>query len=549
MLGRMRSNDTTKPPTPTGSAPPAGNPRWLRASTSAFALCAAYILLDWASYIDPLHHFNITPWNPAPALGILYLLRRAAGGPLTLWAAILATDLIFRETAANAWQFAVLDALLTAGYVAMASLMQRLMPENGMFANRTSLGQWTAIVVIGSLANSLVFVTGLVGLELIPGGAWQDAVLRFWIGDGVGIFVTFPFLWWLQDRPRRDVFRLALLRLETAGYLGLVLAILWLIFSPAGINDLRYLYALFLPVVWAASRQGITGAIFCASVLQLGMLSVGWLWEIEAVSIFELQMRALLLAGVGFVIGTAVDEQRRTVNELRHSLRLAAAGEMAGALAHELNQPLTALAAYGAASKLIIARDGGSEQLRDVIERMVAEAARASEVVRRLRDFFRTGSTRLEKVMLSELLASATRPFMERQAAQGYSLEIGAMPEAQMYADRLQIEVVLRNLLSNAVDAVAGLPGGERRICISAEPALGDQLGIRVEDNGPGLSHTQMDDAFEPFVSTKSRGLGLGLAISRAIAETHGGRLLSIPGDHGLFVLYLPIESLQSKKP
>ena len=151
--------------------------------------------------------------------------------------------------------------------------------------------------------------------------------------------------------------------------------------------------------------------------------------------------------------------------------------------------------------------------------------------------------------MLSELVESATRPFLEKQAAQGYSLKIGALPEVQLYADRLQIEVVLRNLLSNAVDAVAGRPGGERHIGISAEPALGDQLGIRIEDNGPGLSHLQMDDAFEPFVSTKSRGLGLGLAISRAIAETHGGRLQSIPGDHGLFVLYLPVESLHNKTP
>jgi integral membrane sensor domain MASE1 len=117
-----------------------------------------------------------------------------------------------------------------------------------------------AIVVVGSLANSLAFVTGLVALELIPGGTWQDAVLRFWIGDGVGIFVTFPFLWWLQDRPRREVFRLALLRLETAGYLGLVLAILADLLAGRRERP-PYLYALFLPVVWAASRQGITGAI------------------------------------------------------------------------------------------------------------------------------------------------------------------------------------------------------------------------------------------------------------------------------------------------
>lgn len=511
---------------------------WLGAAT----FCAVYVLFDWASYIDPLHHFNITPWNPAPALGILYLLRRNAGGALTLFIAILATDLIVRDLDTSVMELLFLDALLAVGYTAMAMLMQRHLPDGGMFANRTDLGKWSLIVVFGALVLSIGYVSSLAALGLLPISDWSNAVLRFWIGDGVGIFVTFPLLWCLQDNQHRVAFRLAAGHMETVGYLGMVAFILWLIFAPSGINDPRYLYALFLPVVWAASRQGIIGAVFCASVVQLGMLLAGWLWEIENVSAFELQIRALLLAGVGFVIGIAVDEQRRAVADLHQSLRLAAAGEMAAALAHELNQPLTALAAYGEASALLITREGGSSQLRDVIQRMIAEASRAAEVVRRLRDFFRTGSTHLERFSLVELIEDSVCSFKENKTAQGLTVEVAPLPLVHLHADRLQIEVVLRNLLSNALDAVADLPDEQKHISITATLPSPDQLCICVEDSGPGLSAMMMDGAFEPFSSTKSSGLGLGLAISRAIAEAHGGSLVATPGNHGSFMLNLPID-------
>ena len=530
-----RSADTPGPHTGWG---------WLPAA----AFCAAYVLLDWASYIDPLHHLNITPWNPAPALGLLYLLRRGPGGPLVLFLAIVATDLVVRDLAASLPLILMLGALLAVGYSAIAVTMRRYVPDSGMFADRSGLAKWTAIVVFGALFNGLLFVSALVALGLISPADWHNAVLRFWIGDAVGVFVVFPLLWWLQDRPGRRIFRQAVLRLESVGYVGLVLAMLWLVFATGGAGESRYLYALFLPVVWAASRQGLLGAVFCSSLLQLGMLLAGALWDISTVSVFELQIRALLIAGVGFVIGTAVDEQRRAAAELKQSLRLAAAGEMAAALAHELNQPLTALAAYGAASELLVEKEGGSSQLRDVIRRMVGEAGRAAEVVRRLRDFFRTGATNLERFALSELIDAAAGPFREKAATRGYELRVGPMPEKQLHADRLQIEVVLRNLLSNAADAVEARPAGSGRIEITAELLGGDQLCLRVADNGPGLATALLEGAFEPFVSTKSSGLGLGLAISRAIVEAHGGRLVAEPADHGRFALYLPIDPVKNSR-
>lgn len=504
--------------------------------------CAAYVALDWASYIDALHQLNITPWNPAPALGILFLLRRGAGGGVSLFVALATSDLLVRQLPSAIALTLFLNGILTLGYVAMATMLRRHVAEGGMFVDRTSLVIWSAIIFLGSLLNSLLFITAHTALGLLPTTGWTDAVLRFWVGDSVGIFVTLPLLWWLQDSRRRLSFQSAVMRWETFGYVTLLLASLWFAFVPGAASHFRYFYILFLPLVWAASRQGIAGAVFCVSLLQIGMLLAGWLWDAQAVSIFELQMRSLLLAIVGFLIGVAVDEQRRAAADLRHTLRLASAGEMAAALAHELNQPLTALVAYGSASEHILQRDGGSEQLRDVIRRMVRESGRAAEVVRRLRDFFRTGSTQLERFPLQDLIGACLQPFSEKAADAGVEVVRGAMPAVTLHADRLQIEVVMRNLLANAFDAVSTNIEGQRRVTVLAEIHGGNQLHIRVEDNGPGLAPDMLQRVFEPFVSTKSSGLGLGLAISRSIAEAHGGSLVVEEGSRGRFMLILPFE-------
>jgi len=260
------------------------------------------------------------------------------------------------------------------------------------------------------------------------------------------------------------------------------------------------------------------------------------------VEVYELQMLGAVLALVGFFIGVVVDEQRQAVEELKHTLRLAAAGEMASALAHELNQPMTALTAYGEVCEFLLARGETGNTLKDAIRRMVAESARAADVVRRLRDFFRTGATRLELMEVSSLVAAATSPFVARAAEQGIELKVGAAPEGQVFVDRLQLEVVMRNLLSNAFEAVASRPPGGRSVTLSSAIEPAGALRLTVEDNGPGISPTTAGHVFEPFVSTKSSGLGLGLAISRAIIEAHGGSLWTEIGNRGVFKFTLPMQ-------
>ncbi len=512
--------------------------RW----TDALLLIAGYVALDWASFFHPLHGLNITPWNPAPALGLVFLLRYGwkAAWPLAL--AVLLAEVWVRDLPVALPVSLAIAAMLAAGYGAIGELLRRRLGGLVIFSDRGGMLQWTGIVVVGTLLTSLAFVLALVALGLIPPEDWRQAVGRYWIGDGVGILVTMPLLWMLFDEQGRAQLGATLMRLDTVWHVLLAAAALWVAFGLGAESEFKYFYVLFLPVVWAAARQGLAGAVLSAALIQTGIVVAVQSLGFAAVTAFEIQALTLVLALVGFFVGIVVDAQQRISAELRQTLRLAAAGEMAGAIAHELNQPLTALSAYGTACEELLARGDTGESLKNAIRLMVSESFRAAEVVRRLRDFFRTGTTRLEPIPLAELLPAAAAPFRARAAQAGVELALAPAPEGIVMADRPQLEVVIRNLLANAFDAVAGRPAGSRQVRLSAEAEGPDRVCIKVEDSGPGLSGTAAARLFEPFSSTKSSGLGLGLAISRAIAEAHGGSLRAEVGGHGVFRLQLPFE-------
>ncbi len=517
---------------------PIAQPGW----RDVLVLLLGYVVLDWASFIHPLHGLNITPWNPAPALGLVYLLRFGRKAALPLVLAIVTADVWVRDLPAHLLVSIALSVQLTLGYWAIAEGLRHRLIGNGIFGDPRGLLEWAVIVAVGTLLNSLLFVFALSLGNLIPAGAAQEAFVRYWVGDGVGILVTMPILWMLLDERGRAQLRAMLVTWESLGYLVATGAALWVAFGIGAEADFKYFYVLFLPVVWAAARQGLAGAVFSAAVVQIGIIGAVQLLGFSAVTLVEIQMLAVVLALLGFFIGVVVDEKQRVSAELRQTLRLATAGEMAGALAHELNQPLTALSVYGTACETLLEQGETGERLRETIRRMVAESFRAADVVRRLRDFFRTGATQLERLALSELLASVGGLFSAKARKQGIELVIDPAPPCALLADRLQLEVVLRNLLSNAFDAVAEQPAGQRRVRLSAHAEGAGRVRVRVEDSGPGISGAKAARLFEAFQSSKASGLGLGLAISHAIVEAHGGQLWAEVTDHGLFQLVLPIE-------
>lgn len=502
--------------------------------TQLLVFIALYIGLDWASYLHPLHGLNITLWNPAPALGLVLWMRYGRITAIPWFIAIMGGEFVIRGLPAAFLMTVVLSMVLTVGYGAIGEFLRRRLRHGEIFGDRIRLTTWLSIVVIGTLANSLIYIFMLSLTGLLPEGDRFEGLIRFWVGDCVGIVVSMPMLWMLLTQSGQARLRSVLSSWETAGYAALAFTMLWVTFGNGASAEFQYFYFLFLPVIWAAARQGLSGAATSAFILQAGIIfAVEWL-NLVAVTVLEFQMLGVVLALVGFFIGVVVDEQRLAVDKLKQTLHLAAAGGMAAALAHELNQPMTALAAYGNACEYLLERGETGEVLRDAIQRMVAESGRAAEVVRRVRDFFRTGATRLETISVSALISSAASRFSERAISEGVQLHVATAPTV-VRVDRLQIELVLRNLLDNAFDAVVLRPEGERHINVTIEEITGDSITITARDSGPGLSASAVDLLFEPFASSKSSGLGLGLVISRALVEAHGGKLWAEPGNSGIF--------------
>jgi signal transduction histidine kinase len=512
------------------------------------AFVALYMAVDVASFIHPLHGLNITPWNPAPALGLVLVLRLGRVAWLPFTAAVLLSELAVRGVTDAPLASIVSALILSTGYVLLATVLAARLPRDTLLDDRRSLFTWLILVVAGSLVVTCVYLFALRVLGLLPSSGWRAGLSRFWVGDAVGISVLMPLLWWLSCEQGRRLLWRAVANLESVAYLVLALLALWVAFGLGGHNGFKLFYLLFLPIVWAAARQGMAGAIVCAAFLQVGVIVAVQMLHFSAVSLEELQLLALAMALVGFFVGVVVDEQQRTGEGLRRSLRLAAAGEMAGALANELSQPLTALAAYAGACEQLLER-GESEQLKVAINCVQRESGRAAEVLRRLRDFFNTGTTRLEPIPLAELVEMAVEPYRSEAERCGIRLKTGHMPAVNLLVDRLQMEVVLRNLLANAFDAVSESPRQPRRIWVTAALESNDRVCLRVEDSGQGLSARQAARIFEPFESTKSSGLGLGLPVSRAIVDIHGGRLWGEVANHGVFKIELPVADTEAVPP
>lgn len=508
----------------------------------AAILIIGYVALDWASFIHALHGLNITPWNPAPAVGLVFVMRFGARVGAVLFVAVLLAEFVVRDLPESLLLNVLLAATVALGYTATGALMRRRMTLEKMFEHRRELFVWVVLVIVGTLVVSAVFVSILSLFGSITPDGWASAVTRYWIGDGIGVLVTMPLLAMLMNERGRVLLSVVMHRWETLAYSMATVGVVALSVGLSAEADFKYFYVAFLPIVWAALRHGQAGAVIAAAFAQLAIIAVVQLRGFAAVTVFEIQALAVVLVLLGFLVGVVIDEQRRMSNELRQSLRLAAAGEMAGALAHELNQPLTAMSAYGAACEDLINQGERGDRLLDMVQRLVAESHRTSAVVTRLRDFFRTGDTRLEHVGTAEVLQAVVDAFTAR--AQRNKVRLSAVPlfEATLLADRLQIEVVLRNLVANAFDAAESMNPESRWVKIASSKHGPDQICISIEDSGPGLRAEAIGRLFEPFRSSKSSGLGLGLAISRSIVDAHGGELWAEVGTTGVFKLTLPVE-------
>jgi two-component system sensor kinase FixL len=221
-------------------------------------------------------------------------------------------------------------------------------------------------------------------------------------------------------------------------------------------------------------------------------------------------------------------------SELVHISRLTAMGEMASTLAHELNQPLSAIANYMKGSRRLLEQDTGEKagMIREAIDNAAEQAMRAGQIIRRLRDFVARGESERSVESLAKLVEEASALALVGVKDQGVRVrfQFGRTGDL-VVADKVQIQQVLLNLIRNAIEAMQ--ESDRRELVLATEAAEDDMLTVSVVDTGPGISPEIAGQLFQAFVTTKAQGMGVGLSISRTIIEAHGGRIWVEPNPGG----------------
>jgi len=220
-------------------------------------------------------------------------------------------------------------------------------------------------------------------------------------------------------------------------------------------------------------------------------------------------------------------EARKQRERLAHVARLGTLGEMAAGIAHELNQPLAAIANYTqACQRLLAAGEMEAEELGEVLGRVTGQARRAGDVIHRLRAFVRRHTPDRRHRDANELIVEIL-PLVEmdcRSHEVDLKLQFQSdLPKVQV--DGIQLQQVILNLTRNAVEAMNACEPESRRLVIRTEALSEDEVELAVEDAGPGVPDNLLEQLFEPFFTTKSEGMGLGLSLSRSFIEAHGGIL------------------------
>jgi two-component system, LuxR family, sensor kinase FixL len=220
-------------------------------------------------------------------------------------------------------------------------------------------------------------------------------------------------------------------------------------------------------------------------------------------------------------------ELRRQREELAHLTRVSTMGELAASLAHELNQPLTAILSNAqAAQRFLAANPADVEELGEILKDIVQDDSRASEVIQRMRALVKKEELAFVSLDLAGVVRDVAALVHSDAILQGVRISLdlnSGLPPVR--GDKVQLQQVVLNLLLNAFDAMKDCPANEREVKVQAETTEAGLLRLAVRDRGPGLRGDNLDKVFQPFYTTKREGLGMGLSISRSIIEAHGGRL------------------------
>jgi two-component system sensor kinase FixL len=535
----------------------------------AAAFLAAYVALEWVSFIHEYKGVPVTPWNPG--LGALFALMLFAGAR---YGAVLFAGVIIAEIAvlrsSLSWPVILgIAAIIALGYALTAAIMRHALALDVGLSRLRDVFLLLAGGGIGATVVAL-FVALLLeaDAQLEPSDLLFASVPLF-VGDLIGIAVVTPLTLRLVLRtPHLSMRALRAIAPEVALYVAAVTLSLWLILGTESEAGFKYFYLFFLPVVVAAVRHGLDGACLGLALTQLGLVGLLHRHGFDANVFTEFQVLMLVLTATGLTVGVVVTERRqaaRTVREVEARLRVkeAEAAEaarftlvsgMASALAHEINQPMTAARAHARAAQEILRMPDADQARADGnLTTMIAQIDHAAAVVRRMREFLRRGEPHVSTVDVRRMIEDALMLARAEAAAKSIRIAFDADDDLPaLYGDRIQLQQVILNLVRNAMDALAGAGRNDGTIRIAARhldaplhAPLNAPLGVEISvaDDGPGIDEALAGRLFEPLTTSKPDGLGLGLSICASIVQLHGGRIWLQSGAAGAteFRVSLPV--------
>ncbi len=532
---------TAPPPVPAPSAFPlsgTATPGRLLLLMAAFA--AVYLPFDWVTFIHQRPSLNITPWNPPAGLYMALLLWTGLRGAPAVFVTLVLADLVVRGHPASVASLLLSNLFIVVGYTAAAAVLRRHAAIDPGLAHLRDVAWLLGVTVLGAAVVAVLFVGTFVAEGVFAPAALPSLAFQYWLGDAIGIAVVTPVLLVHINPPLRPPFRPLLshgpLRRPGPAVLLQALAVAAAaaaVFAAIPGGEFNLFYLLFLPLVWIAVAHGLPGATLAALAIQAALIAGLQATGYPLGTIVYYQTLMLTLAITALFLGSVVSERRRVEarlrdqqNQLAHIARLTATGEMASALAHELNQPLLAAISYTRAAQGVLGEAGAPARAQDLMNKAVAQAERAGEVIRGLRTFLGKGPPRLEPVSVVGIADDTVALARAAASYAGVRLRVEVEPGLPpILADRIQIQQVLLNLVHNGIEAIAAASPPTREVALRIGREAAGQVLFQVRDSGPGVPDHMVDRLYSPFATTKPAGMGLGLPICRSIIEAHGGRL------------------------
>jgi two-component system, LuxR family, sensor kinase FixL len=385
----------------------------------AILYLAAYIILEWASFIHIHKGLPITPWDPGLGVAFALIIR---GGPLSgliLFAGMVVAETIVLQNDVD-WPTDIGVAAITAtSYTSVAALVQRYFRIDADLTYLRDVLMLLAAGLAGAVLNTVLLSAFLLAVGQFNIGDVGQVARPLLIGDTIGIAVVTPLLLRFRVREGLEIRRLVSVAPESALYLCLIGIALWLIVGSENAHGFRLFYLLFVPVVIAAVRYGVDGACVSLAVTQFSLIGLLHFSGYDAGEFTEFQTLLLVLTVTGLIVGVVISERKNSDRIARDAkarlaerqaeaaqvARLNLVSGMASALAHEINQPMTAARALGRSAQHLLRASGGDLSRADSnLTTMLAHIDHAGDILRRMRNFIRRGHPHVSTINTRDML-------------------------------------------------------------------------------------------------------------------------------------------------